>query len=153
MSLSTFSFGFLQGSYPDDLLFFLKIAENNPLRLGASSALPITTDSVNRPVIGYGYDLIANRGAAISDLTSAGVSLTTAQQNAIGSLTNSTRGIPAGLVGLTLPSEASASALLNTSITAIQRSFDSFLAGNSIALPESCERVALFSMWYQAPGG
>lgn len=110
MPLSNPHTNYLTGSYQGDLLFFLKIAENNPLRLNPTGAngLTLHVDSVNRPAIGYGYDLVANRVDAVRDLQNAGVSLSAAQTTAIGALTKDSRGIPQALVGLTLPSEAAA---------------------------------------------
>ena len=85
MSLNTLHTNYLYGSYQNDLRFLLKVAENNPLRLHPNDAsyLSVTTDSRNRPVIAYGYDLIANRGQrAIDDLTAVGVMLTAGQRAA-----------------------------------------------------------------------
>lgn len=98
MPLNTLHTNYLTGSYQNDLSFLLKVSENNFLRLDPinTSYLSITTDSENRPVIGYGYDLVANRSDAIADLTSAGVVLTQTQISAINALTDATRGIPAG---------------------------------------------------------
>ncbi|WP_134940851.1 hypothetical protein [Ralstonia solanacearum] len=155
MSLNSVNGSYIGGSYSSDLMFLLKVAENNKLRINpnSSSALAVTTDSSaqHRAVIGYGYDLVANRKTAVADLTSAGVVLTPSQKQAINSLTSSTSGIPAGLVSLTLPSETVATALLQLAVTKRVPQFDAFLASNNISLPDSRERAALLSMWYQSP--
>lgn len=149
-----FHTNYLHGSYLDDLKFFLKPAENAPLLAHKSNPtnadLTITTDSENRPVIGYGYDLIENKSSAIFDLTNEGVVLTSAQITAIHNLTSTTTGIPSGLAGLKLPNEAAADSLLDVSIAIRNDSFDDFCDQNGIArLPNSRERVVLMNMWYQ----
>lgn len=118
MPLSNPHTNFTTGSYQGDLLYLLKIAENNALRLNPTNAkaLTIHVDSKNRPVIGYGYDLIANKLSAVKDLGDAGVVLSPTQIAAINSLPSSSVGIPQTLIGLVLPSEAAATALLNSSI-------------------------------------
>ncbi|UCV05668.1 beta strand repeat-containing protein [Dechloromonas denitrificans] len=154
MPLNVLHTNFLYGSYQSDLRFFLKVAENNPLRLNPTNAsnLSITTDSVNRPVIGYGYDLVANRGnTAINNLTAAGVVLTQAQRTALGALSDTTTGIPADLAGLVLPSEATATSLLDIAIATREVAFNLFMARNGITLGDSRERAVLISMWYQTP--
>ena len=151
MSLNALHTSYIKGSYQNDLLFFLKVSENNLLRLNPTngSYLQIDTDSKSRAVIGYGYDLVANRGQqAIDDLTSAGVILTQAQINAINALTDTTTGIPAALAGLALPSEEAATALLNSAVARRRAGFQNYI--NSIGgMQESRERAVLESMWYQ----
>ncbi|AEG68103.1 putative metalloprotease, Hemolysin-type calcium-binding region (rtxA) [Ralstonia solanacearum Po82] len=157
MSIGVSGGGYINGSYDGDLIFLLKIPENNPLRNNPTSLaeLSVKTDSTaqHRPVIGYGYDLIANRKTAIDDLTNpnVGVVLTETQRKALKALSSTTSGIPAGLVKLALPSEAAATALLKLSIKVRVPDFNYFLSKNNIYLPESRERAALFSMWYQQP--
>ncbi|WP_240481673.1 putative Ig domain-containing protein [Dechloromonas denitrificans] len=153
MSLNALHTNYVNGSYQSDLQFFLKVAENNDLRRNPSNAsyLNITTDTKTRPVIGYGYDLVANRGAAINDLTAIGVVLTETQRTALGALSDNTTGIPADLVGLALPSEAAATSLLNRAIAARDSAFNLFLTRNGITLTDSRERAVLMSMWYQTP--
>jgi hypothetical protein len=71
-------------TYVGERNFLLKVAENNPLRLNSTSAnLSVHIDSMQRLVIGYGYDLFVNRANAPADLAGAGIALTPAQAAAI----------------------------------------------------------------------
>ncbi|WP_232346372.1 calcium-binding protein [Cupriavidus sp. USMAA2-4] len=79
------------------------------------------------------------------------MALTSVQRQAISSLNESTRGIPAALSQLALPSEAAATQLLSMALASRVGLFDSFMSSNNITLPESRERAALLSMWYQTP--
>lgn len=102
MPLTNIHTNYLNGNYQDELRFLLKVAENNTLRLNPTdaAALRIGTDSKNRPVIGYGYDLVANRSnRTVQALRNVGVVLTPAQIAAINAITDSTRGIPADFEG------------------------------------------------------
>lgn len=155
MALTTLHTNYLNGSYENDLRFLLKVAENNPLRLhpNQTSYLQITTDSRNRPVIGYGYDLVANRGqTAIGALTAAGVVLTPEQRAALSALTTTTTGIPTALAGLALPSEAAATVLLDGALAARNDDFTRFLTRYAGGVDFSRERAVLESMWYQGQG-
>ena len=69
MALSNPHTNYLTGSYQSDLLYLLKIAENNALRLNPTSvsALALGVDSVNRPVIGYGYKTIVKQSGSDSN--------------------------------------------------------------------------------------
>lgn len=159
MSLKGHHTDWYRGSFNADLEYLLKVAENNLLRLNPTdpSYLDIYTDP--RPVIGYGYDLEANKEHSVADLTDVGVTLSNAQKVALESIT-ATSGIPLELQGLALPSELAATDLLwkaiNDSpdgVTASRMtSFSNFLSNNNIELPDSRERAVLFSMWYQKPG-
>ena len=152
MSLKAHHTNWYHGSFNADLEYLLKVAENNPLRLHSTNTdyLDVGTDSKGRSVIGYGYDLFANRLHSDTDLTAVGVVLTEAQKTALRNLT-ATGGIPAELQGLALPSEAAATDLLWKAIDARVPTFNAFLANLkiNIVLPESRERAVLFSMWYQ----
>ncbi len=146
MSLNSTHEDYLYGSYALDLRSLLKSAEN------AAADLSIDEDSEHRAVIGFGYDLIANRDVAIEDLEAVGVVLTAAQIAAINALNANTRGIPAALAGLALPNAAAANALLDRAISARTLDFDTFFRNKGVVLPDSREKAVLMSMWYQLPG-
>lgn len=160
MSLKDHHTNWYHGSFKADLEYMLKVAENNSLRLHPTDPkyLAVGTDSKGRAVIGYGYDLFANKKYSAADLTAVGVVLTEAQKLALGSIT-ATGGIPPELQGLALPSEPAATDLLwkamNVSPDGVELSrmeaFNNFFTNNHIELPESRERAVLFSMWYQNP--
>ncbi|HIJ90693.1 MAG: hypothetical protein OEV89_07985, partial [Desulfobulbaceae bacterium] len=162
MSLNAYhTTNWLKGDFNADLEYLLKVAENNDLLRHPNSYLKVTLDSKGRPVIGYGYDLYANKdnGNAVAQLTAVGVVLTDAQKTAINNLTI-TGSIPNALVGLSLPSEAAATVLLGKAINEGSKDrlsrmaeFNVFLSSKGIVMPDSLERAVLFSMWYQLPGG
>jgi hypothetical protein len=71
----------ITGSYSSDVLYLLKIAEDNALRLGTSSlGLHPRPDGGGSLFIGYGYDLVGNRSTALQDLTAAGATITNSAQ-------------------------------------------------------------------------
>ncbi|MEJ6022380.1 beta strand repeat-containing protein [Ramlibacter sp. PS4R-6] len=161
MSLPSFNTNYIKGSYAADLLFFLKVSENNPLRLfgeglgGNSSGLKPHIDSVQSVAIGYGYDLIQNKATAVADLQAAGATITNAlqlQQTLNGLTTANSASLVGTLAGLVkLPAESNAEALLNVAVNQRVPAFNAFLQARNITLPDSKERATLFSMWYQTP--
>ena len=168
MSLTTFNTNFLKGSYRDDVTFLLKIAENAPLAMGTNtSGLHPHIDGKQNLAIGYGYDFAANGvDQSIRDLIAAGATITDEASLRV-ELAQLTRGHATSAQQVTiaslvsLPTEGAASALLTIAIQHrdrptdpldISRSFENFLQNNGIELPDSRERAALMSMWYQLPG-
>ena len=149
-------------TYHGERNFLLKVSENNGLRLygqGLStdrSGLHFTLDSVQRPVIGYGYDLFANATFAFGELSTAGATINT---DAAG-LAAAISGYKAGTTTLaqlnalvSLPTEAVATKLLDISADAREKLMQRYFDQNGISITDSRERAVLRSMWFQSPGG
>jgi hypothetical protein len=139
-------------TWEGDLLYLLKVAENNPLFRHPSNAelLKIHWDGDNSLAIGYGYDLVANKAQAITDLTAVGITLTPAQIDAINALSGAYTSVPAVLASLMLPGEANAVELLNRALTPRIDALEDFLSDPriSVLLSDSREKAVLVSMWY-----
>jgi len=128
-------------TYRGERNFLLKVAENNALRLfsegkpgGSDAGLRVHLDSKGRLAIGYGYDLLANKDIAVEDLTPAGAILTPTQIAAIKNLSGTYTSVPADLAGLTLPSEAAATILLERAVTVREAELGQFFTNNGIVL-------------------
>ncbi|MGD8785416.1 MAG: calcium-binding protein, partial [Thioalkalispiraceae bacterium] len=167
----------LHGSYENDLIFILKVAENNRLRLNPNDPArlaPHHDDVAQRGsiAIGYGLDLIRNDITTINNyITDANQILAqqgeplidfSAQAQQLvqeyrdfwvsgGTITESDVDVLDDV--FTLTSEAQAEALLQAVIIDKRNEFNQFLQDNQIQLGNSRERAALESMWYQLPGG
>ena len=145
-----------------DLLYLLKVSENNSLRLYPTDTKNLTSHYEGKSIaIGYGYDLIVNLSSEIiSNLTSVGVTLTTAQITAI----NNPSTTSSALLSIVLPNEQAAVDLLNiaveerlykgfsgtgTIIKPANGTFLDFMNTLGINLPDSREKAVLMSMWYQ----
>jgi len=151
---TTYSLNLADPTYRGERNFLLKVAENNALRLNPANAvhLAVKLDSKGRPVIGYGYDLERNKGAAKDALAAVGVVLTPGQEAAILSLTSTPlSSVPAALAGLALPSETAATALLDLAAGVREQELTTFVNANGGVLTNSAERAVLLSMWYQTP--
>ena len=155
MSLVTTHTTSITGSYAGDLRLLLKIAENNALRINPNQTnIAPQIDSVGSLFIGYGFDLIVNNVVVtIEALTNAGATITNVTQlkTLLSSLnapvTEAQRAQVAAL--LTLPNEGVASALLQSAIDVREEAFTDFLDSHGVVIPNSKERAALLSMWYQ----
>ena len=139
-------------TWEGDLLYLLKVAENNPLfrHPNDSELLKVHWDGDKSLAIGYGYDLVQNKARAITDLTAVGITLTPAQIDAINALSGSYTSVPAALASLTLPGEANAVDLLNRALTPRIDAFEDFLSDPriSVLLSDFREKAVLVSMWY-----
>jgi hypothetical protein len=156
----TYTTTYLTGSYNGDKVFLLKVAENNALFRGRSSkGLSATLDtnaSPNSLVMGYGYDLVANKSTALSDLAAAGATISNpnALQAALSSLSRSggvSQATAQNIAGLvSLPNEQAATTLLQTALASREHSFDTFTQSVGLGvIPQSKQRVALMDLWYQ----
>jgi len=99
MALSSLNTNWIRGSYEADRDFLLKVAENDPLRLGTDlSGLSPHWDTKDSIALGYGLDLLTNPADRLRTyLAAIGITLTAEAESVITSA-KGTRDTLRGLV-------------------------------------------------------
>lgn len=152
----------LTGTYAENVQYLIEMGENIPLANDPTETdIPPQLDSEGRPVIGFGYDLLANVNSAnfASDLEAAGVS--SSRIAALTAFLNQHKTTPYSSSELTtlqglasIPTQADAVTLLQISIATAESGLNTLTEKLGIGnIPDSNERAALVDMYYQLPGG
>jgi hypothetical protein len=148
MALSSLNTNWIEGSYEADRDFLLKVAENNPLRLGTDlSGLRPHWDTQDSIAVGYGLDLLTNSTDILRKyLKEIGITLTTEAEAVITSA-RGTRGTLRGLKAQReVATDPAVQASLDTQIAAEESELQTqaaSLAGQGIQLRDEAQATDL----------